>query len=194
MKKLLYIIPVVTVMLFTSCEPKKDNPNQDSVDAAADANDEKFQTNKAEEDAEFIADAVAGNIAEIEIAQLGSQRSDNADIKSISKTLENEHNKLLKNLQDLAAKKTISVPAASEDSDVKKIEDLNKEEDIRDFNKEWCKTVVKHHEESIEMFEKRLENTADPDIKALINESLPNMRSHLEKLKACNDRIADASK
>jgi len=194
MKKLWYIIPVLTVMFFASCEPKKDNPNQDSAEAAADANDEKFQTNKAEEDADFIADAVACNIAEIEIAQLGGQRSDNADIKAISKTLENEHNKLLKNLQDLAAKKTISIPSASEDADVKKIEDLNKEDDIKDFNKEWCKTVVKKHEENIEMFEKRLQNTADPDIKAFINESLPNMRSHLEKAKACSERIADASK
>jgi len=101
---------------------------------------------------------------------------------------------LLKNLQELAAKKTISVPSASEDSDLRKIEDLNKEEDIKDFNKEWCKTLVKKHEESIEMFEKRLQETADPDIKALINESLPSLRSHLEKVKACHERIADASK
>jgi putative membrane protein len=194
MKKLLYIIPVAAAMFFASCEPKKDNPNKDSNEAAAEANDEKFQTNKAEEDADFIAEAVASNISEIELAQLGVQRSDNADIKEIGKSLEHEHNKLLKDLQELAAKKTISVPAAAEDSDRKEIEDLNKEDNLKDFNKEWCKALVKKHEDSIEKFEKRLQNTADPDIKALINESLPNLRSHLEKVKACHERIADASK
>ena len=194
MKKLLYVIPVVAAMFFASCEPKKDNPNQDSNETAAETNDEKFQTNKAEADADFIADAVASNISEIELAQLGVQRSNNADIKEIARSLENEHNKLLKNLQNLAAKKTISVPAAGEDADRREIENLTKEEDIKDFNKDWCKALVKRHEDNIEKFEKRLQNTADPDIKALINESLPNLRSHLEKVKACHERIADASK
>ncbi|RAW01765.1 DUF4142 domain-containing protein [Pseudochryseolinea flava] len=194
MRKLLYVIPVVATMMFAACENKKDQSTEDSNEAATEANDEKFQTNEAEKDADFIAEAVASNIAEIELAQLGVQRSDNADIKEIGKTLENEHNKLLKNLQDLAAKKTISIPAAGEDNDRKKIENLNKEDDIKDFNKEWCKELVDRHESTIEKFEKRLQDTADPDIKAFINESLPELRSHLAKVKACHERMADASK
>jgi putative membrane protein len=188
MKKIWNLMPmIVAALFFIACEPKKDNANKDTNETAEEANDDKFQTNKAEEDADFVAEAVASNIAEIEMAQLAVQRSDNPEIKEIGRTLENEHNKLLKDLQDLAAKKTISVPAAGEDADRRKIEDLNKEDDIKDFNKDWCKALVDKHENSIEKFEKRLQNTADPDIKALINQSLPHLRSHLEK-------IADASK
>jgi putative membrane protein len=195
MKKIWNLMPmIVAALFFIACEPKKDNANKDTNETAEEANDDKFQTNKAEEDADFVAEAVASNIAEIEMAQLAVQRSDNPEIKEIGRTLENEHNKLLKDLQDLAAKKTISVPAAGEDADRRKIEDLNKEDDIKDFNKDWCKALVDKHENSIEKFEKRLQNTADPDIKALINQSLPHLRSHLEKLKATNEKIADASK
>jgi putative membrane protein len=195
MKKVWRIVPVVLMaVFFFACEGKKDHANEDSNEAAAEANDDKFQTNKAEDDADFVVKAVANNIAEIEIAQLGVQRSDNADIKAIGRDLENEHNKLLKNLQDLAAKKTISIPASGEDADRRKIEDLNKEDEIKDFNKEWCKELVDRHEDSIERFEKCLQNTADPDIKAFINESLPSMRSHLEKVKAVHEKIAEASK
>jgi putative membrane protein len=180
MKKVWRIVPVVLMaVFFFACEGKKDHANEDSNEAAAEANDDKFQTNKAEDDADFVVKAVANN---------------NADIKAIGRDLENEHNKLLKNLQDLAAKKTISIPASGEDADRRKIEDLNKEDEIKDFNKEWCKELVDRHEDSIERFEKCLQNTADPDIKAFINESLPSMRSHLEKVKAVHEKIAEASK
>ena len=184
---------IFPVLLFASllfaCQQKE---NKDSAEVAEEANDDKFQTQKSEQDADFIADAVASNYAEIEMAQIGVQRSDNPEIKEIGRMLEDEHNKLLKELQNLADKKAISVPTGSEDSDRKKIEDLNKEDKIREFNKEWCETMVKRHEKSIENFEERLNKTEDPDIKNLVNESLPQLRSHLEKVKACHEKIAEA--
>ena len=178
--------------VMTGCDQKRNNADKDTAEAAEDANDDKFQTQKSEQDAEFIAEAVANNYAEIEIAQLGVQRSDNAEIKAVGRELEDAHNKLLKDLQNLAEKKAISVPQSSEDEDRRKIEDLNKEDKIKDFNREWCETMVKKHEKSIEEFEERLAKTEDPDIKALVNESLPHLRSHLEKVKACHDKIAKA--
>jgi putative membrane protein len=187
---------IFVLLLFASflfaCQTKENNANNDSAEVAEDANDDKFQTQKSEQDADFIAEAVAANYAEIEIAQLGIQRSDNSEIKKVGRELEAEHNKMLKNLQDLANKKTISVPLSSNDSDRRKIDDLNGEEKIRDFNKEWCETMVKKHEESIKKFEERLAKTEDPDVKNLVNDALPHLRTHLEKVKACHDKIAEA--
>jgi len=188
---------IFAVILFASivivgCDQKKDKANEDTAEAAEEANEDKFQTQKSEQDAEFISEAIASNYAEIEMAQLGVQRSDNSEIKAVGRELEDAHNKLLRDLQNLAEKKAISVPQSGDDADRKKIEDLNKEEKINDFNKEWCETMVKKHENSIEKFEERMAKTEDPDIKALVNESLPHLREHLEKVKACHAKIAEA--
>jgi len=190
-----WINRIFVVLLFASltmaCGEKRDQAN-DTAETAEEQNDDKFQTQKAEADADFIAEAVAANYAEIEMAQLGVNRSDNAEIKEVGRELETAHNKLLKDLQNLASKKEISIPTASEDADRRKIDDLNKEEKIRDFNKDWCETMVKKHEKSIEKFEERLAKTEDPDVKNLVNESLPHLRAHLEKVKACHDKLAQA--
>jgi putative membrane protein len=190
-----WINQIFGVLLFASltmaCGEKRDQSN-DSAKTAEEQNDDKFQTQKAEADADFIAEAVASNYAEIEMAQLGVNRSNNSEIKEVGRELETAHNKLLKDLQNLAGKKEISIPAGSDDADRRKIDDLNKEEKIKDFNKEWCETMVKKHEKSIEKFEERLAKTEDPDVKAFVNESLPHLRAHLEKVKACHDKIAQA--
>jgi putative membrane protein len=200
LNKVFVIMMMATVLFACGSKDHHDNANQaaeeradDSKKAADEANDDKFQTNKAEEDADFISNAVASNIAEIEIAQIGVQRSNSAEVKEIGRMLETDHNKLLKDLQSFAAKKSISVPTAGDDSDRKKIEDLNKEE-LKDFNKDWCEALVDKHEKSIEKFETRLQKTEDPDLKTFINSALPHLRSHLEKVKACHDKIAQAGK
>ena len=184
------IVAVVFAGAAFACQTKE--KPADTNEAAAEANDEKFQTQKAEEDADFIAHAVASNYAEIELAQIGIQRSDNKQIKEVGRMLEEHHNKLLRDLQALATKKAISIPSASEDKDRSTIDDLNKESEIKDFNKEWCKELVSKHEKSIKDFEERLAKTDDPDIKNLVNEALPQLRTHLEQVKACHEKIAEA--
>jgi putative membrane protein len=172
-----------------SCGSK--DQQKDSNEVAAEANDDKFQTNKAEADADFVADAVASNIAEIEMAQIGVSRSTDSEVKDIGRMLETEHNKLLKDLQSFAGKKSISVPTEDTDADRRKVEKLNNAES-KDFNKDWCDTMLKCHEDAISKFETQLQKTADPDLKLFINENLPHLRSHLDKIKACHEKLASA--
>jgi putative membrane protein len=198
MKHIKKILPFLfAALLMVACGPKDQQATgseAETKDAADEANDEKFETNKAEADADFVVEAVNSNYAEIEMAQLAGQRSDNAEIKEIAKLLENEHNQLLKDLQTLAGKKAITIPTEKDDADRRSIDALNEKSDIRDFNKTWCKEMVDAHEKSIEKFEERLQKTEDPDVKALVNKALPHLRTHLEKVKACEQKIAEAKK
>jgi putative membrane protein len=51
--------------------------------------------------------------------------------------------------------------------------------------------MIDRHEESINKFEKRLDKTEDPELKAWINKTLPHLRMHLEKLNAHHETIKD---
>lgn len=181
-------IALMGLMAF-SCGPKQ---NRDSHEAAEEANEDKFQTRDTEKDAQFVAEAVAANYAEIQLAQLAVQKSNDTEIKSVAKFLETEHNKVLAELKDVAGKRVISVPSSEDDAARRKIEDLTREDDVKDFNKEWCKTMVEKHEKSIENFETRMNETEDAELKAWLSSTLPHLRDHLDRIKACHERIAQA--
>lgn len=181
-------IALMGLMTF-SCGSKQ---NTDSNEAAEEANEDKFQSRTTEKDAQFVAEAVAANYAEIQLAQLAVQKSNDTEIKNVAQLLETEHNKVLAELKDVAGKRVISIPSSEDDAGRKKIEDLTKEDDAKDFNKEWCKTMVEKHEKSIENFEARMNDTEDAELKSWISGTLPHLRDHLDKVKACHERISQA--
>lgn len=185
-----YLMIAFAALVMASCTPK--DKAADSNEVAEEANEEKFDDKKDEKDAEFVSEVVASNYAEIELARLASTRSDNAQVKEVAKMLEEDHNKLLTELQAFAGTKAISVPSEPKDDAKKKIEDLTKEEDIKDFNKEWCKEMADKHEKTIEKFEDRAEKTEDADLKIWITQTLPHLRTHLDKVKACEESLKDS--
>jgi len=176
-----------------SCGPKNSS-EADSNEAAEEANEDKFQSKEGEKDAEFVAQTVACNFGDIQLSQLAQHKTNNEQVKEVAKNIEENHSRLLKDLQNLAGEKAISIPTEAEDAKKRKIEDLTKETDIRDFNKEWCKEMVSSHEKTIKDFEDRWEKTEDPELKNWIAETLPHLRAHLDKIKSCDESVANASK
>lgn len=196
MKCLFKSIPfVLSLLIAVSCGNGRTEQNkaEDSNEAAEEANEEKFESGDSEKDADFVANEVAANYAEIQFAQLASQKSTDAEVKDVAKLLETEHSKSLKELQELASKKAISVPNEPEDGALRKLDNLREEKDIADFNKEWCKEMVDKHEKTIEKYEDKLEKTEDADLKAWINQTLPHLRTHLDRVKACHEKLKAAS-
>jgi putative membrane protein len=53
--------------------------------------------------------------------------------------------------------------------------------------------MIDRHEESINKFEKRMDKTEDPDLKAFITKTLPALRMHLEQLNSTHDKIKDTN-
>lgn len=186
MKYVLKTIPFVMMFsLLLSCnQNKQENTNE----AAEEANEEKFE-DRNEEDAEFVAEAVAGNYAEVQLAQLASQKSNDAEVKNIAQMLESEHSKALQELQNMAQAKNISLPAEPTEEQKRTVENLREEEEIDEFNREWCNALVDKHQKTIDMYEDNMERTEDAELKSWINSTLPALRTHLEQLKACQDKL-----
>jgi len=139
-----------------------------------------------------VAEQVAANYAELEMAKLATQKSTEPEIKKVAMMLETEHAKKLDELKKLANEKSITVPVDAEKKALETVQDLRDEKDIKDFNEEWCKEMVDKHEKKIEMYEDKLEETQDPELKSWIGQTLPGLRTHLDQLKACHEKVKDA--
>jgi putative membrane protein len=190
MKKVwLSAIGVCAIMAFTACESsetKKDT--QDATEVAEEKNDEKFDSSGAEKTADYVVQAAAGNLAEIELAKTAQTKSADAEIKKMSGELIAAHTALLGEVKALAASKNISVPAAADEECVNKVKDLN-ETKAEDFNKKWLDVMIDKHEKTIDKYESIQSKTDDAELKSWVTATIPKVKEHLNMLQMKKDKI-----
>jgi putative membrane protein len=148
------------------------------VGGALFAQDPRVGTPLSEQDRAFIRDAAKANQDEIDLGRLAQQKSSNPQVKSYGQTLVNDHTKGLKELENVAAKKGVSVepsPGATARSEYQLLEGMSGAM----FDRSFVSQMEQDHEKAISMFEQALKDTQDPDLRNYINSTLPVLRKHL---------------
>lgn len=136
---------------------------------------------------DFVDNAAAGGIAEIETSRLALEKSQSADIKAFANMMITDHSKANDELAALAKKNDIEVP------DTTTLVKQAKEKilDMRDesFDTAYANNQVKAHEETIELFKKEANTVTDDkvkgatDLKAFAQKMLPALEKHLAEAK-----------
>jgi putative membrane protein len=172
------------LIALASCKSPASQENATAV--ATEKNDAKFPGKKGE-DADFLVAAVEINLTEIQLGKLAQGNSKMADVQQLGRMMETDHSRALKEVQDLAAKKQITIPATLSNEQQSSYQELlNKRGD--DFDKEYCNMMVKGHQEAIEKFSKEATYSKDADIKAWAASMLPALRMHLDNATTCQKR------
>ncbi|MET0779032.1 MAG: DUF4142 domain-containing protein [Pseudomonas mandelii] len=136
---------------------------------------------------DFVDNAAAGGIAEIETSRLALEKSSSADIKEFANMMITDHSKANDELAALAKKNDIEVP--DETTLVKQAKE--KILDMRDesFDAAYANNQVKAHEDTIKLFEKQANTVTDDkvkgatDLKGFAQKMLPALKKHLEMAK-----------
>ena len=136
---------------------------------------------------DFVDNAAAGGIAEIETSRLALEKSSSADIKKFANMMITDHSKANDELAALAKKNDIEVP--DETTLVKQAKE--KILDMRDesFDAAYANNQVKAHEDTIKLFDKQANTVTDDkvkgatDLKGFAQKMLPALEKHLEMAK-----------
>ena len=136
---------------------------------------------------DFVDNAAAGGIAEIETSKLALEKSQSADIKAFANKMITDHTKANEELKALAQKHDIEVPDDTTLMKKAKAKIL----DVRDesFDAAYANNQVKAHEETIVLFKKEAETVTDDkkagntELKAFAQKMLPDLQHHLEEAK-----------
>jgi putative membrane protein len=137
----------------------------------------------AAQDDDFVEDASAKGVAEIEAGRLAQEKGASQDVKSFADMMIKEHtlaNSKLKAIAD-AKKLTVSDSAQLMDKTKSMILELRS---AKSFDKAYANNQVKAHEETIALFEKEIADGKDADLKAFATEILPKLKSHLKHANA----------
>jgi putative membrane protein len=136
----------------------------------------------------FAREAADGGKAEVELGTLATQNAGSADVKAFGQRMIDDHGKANGELEQLAAKKGVSLPqtlSKKHQSIRDKLAKLN----AAKFDKAYMKDMVKDHEEDVKAFRKQAKEGSDPDIKAFAAKTLPTLESHLEMAKSTYSKV-----
>lgn len=184
--KILMLSITISSLALTSCSSDEKKP-EDTKAVATEHNEAKFDSSKNEKDAAFLVNAAEINLKEIKLGQLAADKSNMKDVKEFGKMMEDDHTKAMKGLQELAAKKQITIPTTLTDNGGDAYEKLIKKTG-KDFDKEYCKMMVDGHKDAIDKFEKAAGSSSDQDIKNWAASMLPALRTHLDHAMMCQKK------
>src|SRR5690606_36934880 len=183
MKKLSYVIFTAAVfMLFACGETRTDNDRIESgreVSDAKDINDERLDSTLADNnglfgrsDADFVVEAAANGMAELEAARLAADKATNTQVKEFAAMLVKDHEGVNASLKTLASGKGITLPTTVKDSEQRDLSDL-REKSGADFDKEFMDMMVDLHQEDVNRLEKMADNAEDAQIRNFAASNLP---------------------
>lgn len=129
--------------------------------------------------AEFVDQATAAGIAEIESSRLAIQKSTSTDINSFAVEMIKDHTNANRHLSDLARQLDLKL---APQADVSRAAEglMFRGEEGDDFDAAYIAHQIKAHEQVIELFTQQARETESPQLQTLIKDTLPKLEMHLD--------------
>jgi predicted outer membrane protein len=122
----------------------------------------------------------------IDLAKLATEKGNDQTIAKANEILAGQR-KVLKELQEFASKEVITIPTPGPENLRDAQKDLYEEKDA--FDRKWCREMLNENEKLLKTFEEYGEKTKG-DLKTVIAESLPTLRSQQDKLQEYQEAVA----
>lgn len=136
----------------------------------------------------FLRDQIKGNHDEIGLSQLAARKSTDKEIKDIANYLVAEHTKTLDKIKQMSTGKRLEM-ATGPSADASNLVSSLENKQAKEFDKAWTEAQINMHKISIGKYESAATTVTDPKLKSFINETLPHLRMHLDKLMAYNGKV-----
>jgi putative membrane protein len=138
-------------------------------------------------DANFMRSAAELNLEEIRLGKLARVYATMPEVKEMARLMENDYTNTLYQLQDIANRKLLTLPAEM-NSDGKesyeKLVSINR----NDFDKQFISMLVGIDNNAIDMFEKEADDTHDTDIKEWVTSVITVIKDQLTKAQMCEEQ------
>jgi putative membrane protein len=175
----------LSTFVFTSC---KDKAPEDTKEAAQEINDKNMEGHSAEKNAQFVVDAYSDGLMEIEMSKFAKEKSSSEDVKSLANEMIEAHTKVNAELKEIADQKHIMVAEGLTEDQRDKLNKGMKKEGI-DVDEFYSENLVSAHKDAIDLFEKASDKEEDADLKNFFSSKLPELRQHLEKAEALENKV-----
>jgi putative membrane protein len=134
------------------------------------------------QDAQMVAELADMEYGVVMWAKTAGKQSKNSTVVQTAGAVEQDHALLLKQLQQYAANRNMRVPGAASSADDRELTTMVQHKKPGGFEKEWCATMLERHEKIIAEMEDGATIATDVMLRTWINDVLPKVRMHRDKL------------
>jgi putative membrane protein len=173
---------VITVCALTLCGLPACNRDRD-VHAAGET-----QPDGTPAEQDFMMKASQANLAEIDMARIALEKTDNSDVRDYANMIQSDHTSALKDLADLMKDKNVSQPrtlAPETQQDISRMSNLTGPE----FDREFMNMMVSDHQKAVEMFRDQQTIAQNADVKDYVEDLLPKLEMHLDKAQRLQSKL-----
>lgn len=139
-------------------------------------------------DRQFIERVASDNMAEIKLARLALDKSQNATVDKYAKMIIDDHEKASKELKTIAREEKFPEPT-SMDTEHQQNYDKLATLTGKDFDSAYMKMMVKDHDKAIDTFQKASNELNNADLKQFATKTLPTLKEHKEAAKTDMDAM-----
>jgi putative membrane protein len=136
----------------------------------------------AAQDDDFVEDASAKGVAEVEAGKLAQEKGVSPDVKEFAAMMIKDHTAANTELKALADSKKLDVSDNAMLLDKAKAMILELRS-AKSFDQAYANNQVKAHEATIALFEEEIKDGKDAELKAFATQTLPKLQAHLEHAK-----------
>jgi putative membrane protein len=180
-------ITFCSAVILTSCGENAYERNT-AADELASTNtaEKKQETTAGKREANFIDDVMEANNEETAWLHAAVDNGTDAGLKAFAQQMIPEHEQMNSQLKEYASKHNIEL---DDDDTTVIILDIN-EDKGKDWDKEWTDEMADRHRKIVRKFERAQDRIKDAELKSIVDNALPKLRTHLETIGKLEDRIS----
>ncbi len=167
--------------------PPTQQPSAGSMPSPGD-NPAAAPTGQNFSDQAFVAKALQGGVAEVQLGQLAQEKSQSNDVKQFAQKMVSDHSQMGdKWFKPVAKQMGVSEPKGPSKKDKKLIEKLQALSGP-EFDTEYIQAMVKDHKADLKDFQNEAQMAQDPSVKQIAQQGSTVIQQHLQLI----EQIAQA--
>lgn len=174
------LIMATTLLTCAGLQANDQQTSPSSAGAPGQAHSDKASSGQhGDKASKFVHEAAMGGQMEVQMGELGQQKAQNQQVKSLAAALVKDHTAANQKLQQIAQGKGLTLDKSLDQKHQKHLAML-KTQSGAEFDKAFVEHALKDHKKDIAKFEKFQKQMDDQQLKAFIDETLPKLRNHYQ--------------
>ena len=132
------------------------------------------------DDSAFLKTLAEGGRVEVEAGELAANKGVSNDVQKFGLMMAKDHGAANQKIASVAKAKGLAPPTTLSPEKTEMLNHLRKQEGVR-FDQEYLAHMVSGHEKTVELLKSEIASGDSTDTKALAQELLPTVQSHLKE-------------
>jgi len=150
--------------------------------------EKKPATQEPTTEKEFLARAIATDIAEIKFAETALKQTSNKDVERFARRMRDDHTKNRDNLVKRARDLKLAVLEGLDKEHQDELNRLSKLEGSA-FDREYARCMVEGHEKALNMYVNWADKAKDTELSTQIKQTIPTLKEHLQMARDLSNKL-----